>query len=277
MSDTLQILGLCRFSLPSLGGFQSQEGSIDDIRARLYAPERLEQRLAWFEFVTLPALRAQTDTGYKLVLLIGADLPEPWQSRLIELVAPVPQIVIERAEPGPHRQLCAAAMRPQVDPGATVLAQFRLDDDDAVPVDFIQRLRRELAPVLGLLSLRDQFAVDYGKGFVLRWGDEGLVAEPRYARQWTPGLVHVSRPALGRFILDMDHSRMWWHMPVLSWTDEFMWIRGAHGGNDSQIPQAGRDAVDLSASKTDRHLTERFRIDQGAFARRLLDISPPTP
>lgn len=276
MGNSIQALGLCRFSLPSIGAFQSQDGSIEDIRARLYQPERLNQRLAWFEHVTLPALRHQTDPDFTLVLLIGADLPEPWRGALCALTEDVPQIRIETAEPGPHRALCADAMRPHLRPEAEFVAQFRLDDDDAISTDFIARMRRDLQPVLGLLELRDQFAVDYGRGFVLRWTEEGLIAEPRYARQWTPGLVHVSRPALGRFILDIDHSKMWRHMTLLSWTDEYMWIRGAHGGNDSDVPGAGGERITLAPERIDRQLTSRFKIDQAAFARRLLDIAPET-
>ena len=272
MDDRVQILGLCRFSVPSLGGFQTEHDSLEARRAALYHPARLEARLAWFETVMLPAIAAQDDRDFTLVLLVGEDLPEPWRGRLLALVAGIPEIVVEWAAPGPHREICAAAMRAHVEPGARVLAQFRLDDDDAVARGFTARLRADLPPVLGLLDRRKGFAVDYGKGIVLRWKNRMLSAEARHARQWTPGLVYVNRPEEDRFILDTQHHQMWRYMPVISWTDELMWVRGAHDGNDSAVPRAGADRIAMTEERLHRLLDRRFGIDIAALGRRLLDI-----
>lgn len=271
--DDLQILGLTRFSLLSTGGFRSGPQDLAERRAWLYAPRRLDARLAWFERVTLPGLRRQSCGDFTHVLLTGADLPRPWADDLAGLAAEVPQIVLVRSAPGPHRELCSAALRAQVRPGAAVLAQFRLDDDDAVAVSFVERLRTDLPPLLGLLELRRQFALDYGKGLRLTWDGAQLLVQGAFARQWTPGLVHVSRPALGRFILEMDHSRMWHFMPVISWTDEYLFLRGVHGDNDSSAPVPARDRVALSPQRAERLLVRRFGIDRATLAQHLLDMA----
>ncbi|MCP3879258.1 MAG: hypothetical protein GY701_12850, partial [Sulfitobacter sp.] len=50
----MQVLGLCRFSYPALGGFQVGHDSTADRIAYLYDPARLEERFRLFETVALP-------------------------------------------------------------------------------------------------------------------------------------------------------------------------------------------------------------------------------
>lgn len=271
MSEVLQVLGLCRFSVPSDGGFQQEHATPEARRAALYAPERLNDRLAWFQHVCLPSLRDQTDKDFLLVLLIGEDLPQPWRGRLEALVADVPQIVIEETAPGHHRRICAAAMRRHVAPGTTLLAQFRMDDDDAVAVNFVERLRQDLFDTVDILRRKRQYAIDYGRGIVLSWRDRMLDYSPRLTRLWTPALVMVNRPEEDRFILDAQHNKMWWYMPVVSQTDQVMFVRGDHGGNDSSIPKAGREVFELPEDRFKIVVKHRFHIDLTAFARALLD------
>lgn len=56
-------------------------------------------------------------------------------TRLRDLVADRPQVVIAPQPPGQHRNVCAVAMTPFIDRQADVVGQFRLDDDDEVAVD----------------------------------------------------------------------------------------------------------------------------------------------
>jgi hypothetical protein len=275
MNGPLQTIGLCRFSVPSLGGFQTIHDTIEARRAMLYAPMRLDQRLAWFEHVALPGIRDQTDKDFTLVLLIGNDLPDPWRRHLLGLVRDIPEVRVESAPPLHHRKICADAMRPHVRPDARVLAQFRLDDDDAVAVNFVARLKRDLGDVIGLLDRKQSFALDYGRGLLLRWTGDSFEVEPRLTRQWTPALVYVNRPEADRYILDTQHHRMWHHMPVVSQTDELMWVRGDHATNDSRV--TGGEPFDLPPNRREILLADKFGIDLTAFARRLLDnATPPT-
>ena len=49
----MQILGICRFSYPALGGFQIEHDSIEERCDYLYAPEQLDMRFSCFETLTL--------------------------------------------------------------------------------------------------------------------------------------------------------------------------------------------------------------------------------
>lgn len=260
----VQMLGLCRFSVPSLGAFQVEHATIEDRRAMLYAPERLAHRLTWFRHVGLPAMRAQTDPDFRLVLLLGEDFPDPWHDQIRDLVADVPQVVIDYAPPGPHREVCADAMRRHVDPTADIVAQFRLDDDDAVGVDFVARTRAEVPGIAHLFHRAGGMALDWCRGVLLTESNRKVTPTLRRASLWTPGLVVMTRPMAPKMVLDYPHHLIWRHMPVLSLQDEVMFLRGAHGANDSIIGQERRPET-LSADRWPDLLQRRFNIDLPAF------------
>ena len=261
----VQVMGLCRFSVPSLGAFQSMPAEIAARRAALYDPARLRLRLTWFEHVLLPGILTQIDPDFTLVLLIGADLPEPFQARLRALAAEAPQIKVVEAPPGEHRAVCAAAMRPLVDPGARIVAQFRLDDDDATCRSLVQRIRRDLAMLERMQGKHGAMVLDYAKGFVLRDEGDRVHVEPVLVQGWAPGMVLALPRALDRFVLDYPHHQVWKRMPTLSLVDQIMFVRGAHDGNDSTILRVDR-GFRIAAAEIPRLLAERFAIDLDGFA-----------
>ena len=62
LDKLMQILGICRFSYPAMGGFQIEHGSIEARCSYLYAPERLDLRFRCFETLILRSIREQSDT-----------------------------------------------------------------------------------------------------------------------------------------------------------------------------------------------------------------------
>lgn len=261
----MQVLGLCRFSVPSLGGFQVEHVSLEARRAMLYDPARLDLRTLWFEHVTLPSIRAQRDGDFVFVLMVGEDLPDPWRTRLARMVADVPQVRIVAAPPGQHRRICAEVVRAQVDPSAELVAEFRLDDDDAVAVDFVERVRQEAGALRSLFHRHGNAALDFSRGVVLEAGPEGVEVTPRRALLWTPALVVLTKVEAEARILDHPHHKLWKTMPTLTLPDEVMFLRGSHGGNDSHIPKEP-PAWNLPRERWAPLLERRFGIDLPGFA-----------
>lgn len=258
----LQILGLCRFSVPSTGGFQVSHESIEERRAFLYDPARLEQRFAWFEKVTLPALAAQQNKAFKLIVMMGEDFPDPWRSRLEAHIARIPQLVGYDAPPLHHRKICSDAILGHIDPNAEAVAQFRMDDDDAVSSDFTVRLRRDHRQIKPLVRNRDHVALEYGKGIEIRVEKGEVRFTPLLTRFWSAGLVVFTRPDDGRHVLEyqMQHNKLWMKMSAVSHVDRFMFVRGEHGGNDSQIA-LGSHKLDHDEVRVRQILQARFEID----------------
>jgi len=65
------------------------------------------------------------------------------------------------------------------------------------------------------------------------------------------------------------HHVIWQHMPTISLPDEIMWLRGAHGHNDSGAP--GRKPMfDADEATLRQVLRKRFRIDLPALRAALM-------
>ena len=268
----VQVQGLCRWSYPSApGAFQKEPENADlaDLRDHLYAPERLNMRLFFLEYVMLPALRAQTDKDFTLHLLMGDQLPDIYKQKVLALIADVPQIrPVFASEGQPHQTICRQIMLDGRDPSGRVVAEFRLDDDDAVAVDFVEMVRDSFFRVKGIWRHGGKLALDFNKGYILTISRKGLDILPVIARYWTPGLVLYLRPGQAKSLLDFNHVQLWKRIPTITMPRMPMFIRGAHGQNDSSVSlrpsnaeleeEAWGDAVSM--------MQTRFGIDVSLLA-----------
>ncbi|WP_045391768.1 glycosyltransferase [Falsirhodobacter sp. alg1] len=263
---TVQVLGLCRFSLLVDGGFQTMHDSLDARRTMLYDPERLELRFAWFEQVCLPALRMQSDPDYTLVLLTGQDLPDAALERLRALTADIPQIVLVQEKPARHRVVCRHAMQRLIDPAAEAVVQFRLDDDDAIAVDFVARLRGDFGQGRGIFDQYRRLYIDYSKGFALLTPPEGVEVIAQIAERMSVGLAVVLDPEDEACVMDFGHHRVHQFMPGLTFQDSYMYLRGKHATNDSTKGMYRHEglAIDQNPEELPAILSERFGIDLAA-------------
>ncbi|PPB79602.1 putative rhamnosyltransferase [Albidovulum inexpectatum] len=256
----IQVLGICRFSLLVSDGFQRMPETLAERRAQLYDPGRMARRMAWFTEVFLPSIAGQTDPDFTLIIATGEDLPEDWYERLVRAVARVPQIEIVRLPVGLQADVTRAAIADRIDPRADIVAQFRLDDDDAVARDYVERVRGDfrmfLAPVFAMHSVA---ALDYCHGLTLLPRDGQPEVYRVTAQSLSCGLTIYMPPDHDRTVLDYAHHLVFRRMPVLSLQDQPMYVRGAHEDNDSN---AGRRAyvARLEDARARQILRRRFGI-----------------
>lgn len=230
----MQVIGICRFSYPGVGGFQVEHDSIEERIAFLYDPARLEERFRYFECFTLPCLRAQTDPDFTFLIVIGDQMPPEWRSRLDAAVTDLPQAVIQAHPPGPHRDVMKAAINAVKRPGKAPNIQFRLDDDDAVAVSFVARLRRAAEQATGLLADHRHVAIDFFGGHIARPGPHGLDTLAIRKPFWTAGLGVLFRPQVGATVMNFAHQSIGRKMPTLGFSDPDMMLRGHSDRNDSR-------------------------------------------
>lgn len=228
-----QVIGLCRFSYPALGGFQRQHDSPEDRARFLYAPERLEERFRLFEAVTLAGIRAQTDPDFLFLVVIGQDFPQ--RPRLERLLADLPQARILAYPPRPHREVMQEAINSLRDPEAPLSLQFRLDDDDGVSLRFVERLRQVARQARPLIRAHPATAIDFNHGHVIRASKAGIEAERVTRAYWAPGLAVAVRRGNPRTVMNFGHHVLWQHMPTLTLTDRDMFLRGMNPFNDSEF------------------------------------------
>lgn len=270
-SSSVQVIGICRWSYPSaFGDFRLTPGDLQEAQATLYEPKRMEHRLFLLEQLVLPALRRQTDPDFRLVFLMGAQLPEPYRARALELVATVPQILPVFEEEGQRQQgLVRRLLSDLRAPAAEAVAEFRLDDDDAVAVDFVEETRRLFERIRPLYEEKGLFGIDYTRGMILSTTGPDCEFKPLIARWWAPGMAIFIRPDKSRSVLDFHHMRLWHRMHTLMYTDKPMFIRGIHHTNDSSIEQVGKRSgfYRLDQQEKKRILVERFALDPGRIRR----------
>lgn len=258
----MQVIGLCRFSYLGVGGFQVEHDSLEARAAYLYAPERMEERFRTFETLTLPPLKAQTDPDFTLLIVIGEDFPAACRARLEGLVADLPQAVIRAEPPDRHRPAMKRAINAVRVASAQPCLQFRMDDDDAVAVDFVARLREAAADVEGLLARHRHLAIDFNQGWIARPGPEGLsVAETR-APYTTAALALMIRPELDLTVMNFAHAKLAQTMPTVTFTGQDMLVRGHNDHNDSR-QKPGVKPVRLTPldAEGEAHFLRRFAID----------------
>lgn len=269
MVTKVQVIGLCRFSLFSEGGFQAMPEDAGERRERLFDPVRLEQRMRWFEAVTLPSIAAQNDPDFLFLVVTSEDLPEPFMTRLRLQVAKVPQARLMPLPYGLHREQCGEAIRQLIDPGVDTVAQFRLDDDDGVSMDFVGLLKRRYERLAPAFNRKELFAIDFQKGFLLSPSADRLELTLVQAHLWTPGLALYFAPNHVKSVMDFPHHRVWRFMPVVSHPHLCIFLRGNHSDNDSG------DLVSYFPLENNRHpnedvLKERFGREVGELAKALL-------
>lgn len=266
----IQFIGLCRFSYPSdPKAFRHGQDTVEGVRAALYASDRLEQRFFYFEQVCLPALRNQTAKGFEVLVLAGENLPDTYKRRLANCTADIPQIRTVFIEEGlPHAEVCHEAMMAMRDPGADMVAEFRMDDDDAIAIDFIEIAEENLQNLGALFQQRDRLCLDFSRGYLMAFGDEGLQAALMQQRMWTPAQIFCRRPADPQSLLSANHLSAWQHMPTITHPTDIMFVRSAHTTNDSDLlsRKGYRDQLHPLDDRAKRRLRARFGIDGDQIA-----------
>ncbi|TYB77528.1 glycosyltransferase [Maritimibacter fusiformis] len=260
-----QVIGICRWSYPAgVGDFRLTPENLNAAHETLYDDSRMKHRLFLLRNVVLPALRAQTDPDFTVVFLMGDHLPEPYRTRVLALLAQVPQIrPVFMSEGQSQKDVVRRLMLETRNPDASTVAEFRLDDDDAIAVDFVAETRATFREILPLYNRTGLFGVDYTRGIVMMTTRNSCEVKPITARWWAPGMVVFIRPDIPRSILDFHHMRLWHEMHTLMHADKPMFVRGIHHNNDSSIEKFGKRSgrYPFDRSRTQSFMQERFGID----------------
>jgi len=146
------------------------------------------------------------------------------------------------------------------------VAEFRLDDDDAIAVTYVETLRRLHRKMSRIAGPKGRVALDHGRGVVLEAKPDGPIVPHGLVTQcWSAGLALYARPGDDGTIMDFPHHRIWMRMPYVNLTDQTMFIRGDHGGNDATTPWAGTGPFPVPDAEWPKLLRTRFAVDIARF------------
>lgn len=128
---------LTRFNIPTLG----REGTI---RA---SADWLKNRFELFETFCLPSVKAQTNGDFTWYVYFDAETPSPYKERAAAYADTMPQL---RVRFGDLDDFSLARIQEDVvrsaAPGDDWVITTRLDNDDALARDFVERVRNAATP-----------------------------------------------------------------------------------------------------------------------------------
>lgn len=234
----LHAYGVMRFCYPARQGYRIEHSSLDAARAYLYDRAYLEMRLAYLEHVALSSLRAQTDQGFSLGILIGDQLPDWALGHLLTLTAQDDNIVLI---PTPEGQTMAQAARSAFDrilpQHSGPLLQFRHDDDDAVFCDFIRSIKSMAARHIDMLDLHDTVTFDFTCGHQMMPRPDSVLAKRMCSDGFGVAIAALTRAGHDFRIYDVYHRHLVRDFPTLRDARPRAFIRMQHFANDSYNPK----------------------------------------
>jgi hypothetical protein len=131
-------------------------------------PAWLESRLNLFREYCAPTIRDQTATGFRWLIYFDTGTPEAFISRVRAELAGIPQaelVFIDAFD----RELWLPPIHAALDPDAELVITTRLDNDDGLHPDFLERVQSAAvkATVPSFLNLRRGYTVSGGRLYQL--------------------------------------------------------------------------------------------------------------
>jgi len=258
----MRTVGICRFSYAGKGGFKVGHADHAALEAFLYGEARMEERFRLFEAITLPCVAAQTDPDFTFLIVTGTGLPAPYLERLRGLTAAIPQCRIVQYPPRPHRRVMKNAINDWRGPPDAPCLQFRLDDDDAMAVSFVERFKqaaKDLAPITARYS---SVAIDFNQGYVFTASAEGVKLWAYHYPYSAIALGMVVQAGSDDTIMSHGHQNLWKTMPTLTLTGDDMMMRGHNDFNDSRL-KGKKNIFDYQSMDKEQaaHIRNTFGID----------------
>lgn len=235
-----RIVGFCRFSFwgrSDWGAFAgTKPGSQDEARALeaslagLYDDARLDFRFRSFQHLTLASLAAQRGGDFTFVVLSSSVMPAPWRARLSAICAAFPWIRLVFSDQRDVGQALAPLLAELSEGGAVRLVQFRLDDDDCVCGDYIDRLARAARAMRGYPG----FAFSLPRALVMTCYAGRAPDRFEYRRPFHAAGAALRAPNPGRSIFAFGHFGLPRRFPSLVDPEPFGSLQLKFEGHDSR-------------------------------------------
>lgn len=247
----MQIVGICRFSYLATRGWKGNVA--DDVQATsklLYSKERMEERFLFFENVCLPSVAEQVDNDFKFMIIASFRMPEEYRTRLEKVVAPYKNVVIQYMKPRMMKDAVTIALRRTVDrKSEDPVVQFCLDDDDAVSIYYVERLRKAVANILAS-DFVHQLPIAYNnpRGITLSKKGGEFAAHENFAPFLALGLAIITDSNIRTNAYKVPHLRTTTRLFAISDPKPMSYLRGLHDFHDSNGISKGRQN-DLTEDK----------------------------
>lgn len=261
MERNLGMVGLLRFSVLTPTYYSERFPTLEETAAHIFSPERMELRFRIFQNLCLPSLVRQTDADFQMIVLTAESMPDPFLRRLADLLEPFPNIHCVPVGTGNHYKLLQSGydMIPKQDMTHRIL--FRLDDDDALDINFVKRTKRLATGLLRLQAGRQPFIIAYNRGFYVRSRPGGNeVFDSCERAPLSTGTTLVAPAHHGANPYRFNHRKLAQHFNTYSDISVPSFIRTIHGDNKSSPAQMGLTHK-MNESDMAEQLRTHFDVD----------------
>lgn len=261
-----RIVGLVRFSYLARSGFSRDFPDLETRQAYLNDPDRLERRFRMFQALALPSLLRQTDPGFRCIFLTGTGLDPLARRRLEDLVAPLSGAAVIALPPLHHYPATQRAFAAVLgEEAAAPRTSFRLDDDDALALGHVARLRRLAAGATAMVGADRPLAIGFHRGLFLELSPDGNALY---------GVLEKTPPAQGTALVvpagsdenvfARNHRLLPVFFDCFSTLAAPAFIRTVHRDNDSR-PQFTGKRLELTEAEIDASLAQDFGQTRSAL------------
>jgi hypothetical protein len=240
MAHKISIVGVMRFSVLTPTYYAENFDTLEAIAEHLFAPQRMALRFHLFEKLALPSLMAQSDQDFQVIVLTAESLPEPHKARLGKALSDLPNIHVRAVGPDKHYQLIKEAYDALDLGDATHRVMFRLDDDDAVDLNYIRRLRRLATGLLQVQDPETPQVITFNRGVYLRLREgENEVFDTCERAPLSAGTALLAPVGYPRNPYRYNHRQLLQHYTTYSDISVPAFIRSIHEDNKSTPTQMG--------------------------------------
>lgn len=143
----MKTVGHCRFSYFGTSDTGRAIADLDAARQLLWNPLRMAVRFHLFENLTLPSIVNQSDQDFSFVIISSRQMPSVYRDRLEGLIEGFANIRIHWTDKTHITKASRPIMEEASNDGKDRALHFRVDDDDALAVDYVRRLKQAAQPL----------------------------------------------------------------------------------------------------------------------------------
>lgn len=240
MARKFKMVGLLRFSVLTPTYYAERFDTLEQTAAHIFSPERMELRFRLFEKLCLPSLVRQSDADFDMVVLTAQSMPERYLERLLDLLEPLENIHCLPVGTDNHYKLLQQGYNAVPIGDATHRILFRLDDDDALDLDFVKRTKRLAAGLARLHGPRVPYIIAHNRGFYVRsTGAEVEIFDACERAPLSTGTALVASRRNSANPYRFNHRKFAQHYNTYSDITVPAFIRTIHGDNKSNPAQMG--------------------------------------
>lgn len=259
-----QIIGVVPFSYAAEDRFRvaRQNGTERAMLATLFEETRISFRFRMLEMLNAHSFCQQRDRNFSVVYLVSENMPTECRQRLEDIVSDVPGVRIVALPQMPLAAAVQTAFERVINPEAKHVTLFRLDDDDALAVDYIGSLRRRVRRLIRGDLIETPTVLSYSRG--IYWVNDGKGSSQLIdicdRVPLSMGYALVSpRGNIGHHYLH-GHRDAAMFYPTFMDPSRPMYIRSVHGDNDGGISNVERGRV-LVPERARQLMQRRFNLD----------------